>query len=76
MWLQKHNPEINWEIGEVEMMRCPRECNIYGRRQKQIKKRKQEVKGKCNTGLHSITVEEIDVEMPNADELIMIEKDD
>ena len=23
-WLQKHNPEINWETGEVEMSRCPK----------------------------------------------------
>jgi len=21
-WLQAHNPEINWEMGEVKMMRC------------------------------------------------------
>jgi len=27
-WLQAHNPEINWEIGEVKMMRCP---PLYGR---------------------------------------------
>jgi len=22
-WLQAHNPEINWETGEVKMTRCP-----------------------------------------------------
>jgi len=22
LWLQAHNPEINWETGEVKMMRC------------------------------------------------------
>jgi len=22
-WLHKHNPEIDWETGKVEMMRCP-----------------------------------------------------
>ena len=22
-WLQAHNPEINWETGEVKMIRCP-----------------------------------------------------
>jgi len=27
-WLQAHNPEINWETGEVEMTRCP---PLYGR---------------------------------------------
>ena len=25
-WLAYHNPEINWRIGEVKMMRCPKEC--------------------------------------------------
>jgi hypothetical protein len=25
-WLQKHNPEINWETKEVCMMRCPTGC--------------------------------------------------
>jgi len=25
-WLAHHNPEINWKIGEVKMMRCPEEC--------------------------------------------------
>jgi len=31
-WLHKHSPEINWETGKVEMMRCPRECNVAERR--------------------------------------------
>jgi len=25
-WLAAHNPEINWETGEVKMMRCPPLC--------------------------------------------------
>jgi len=25
-WLQVHNPEINWETGEVKMTRCPPLC--------------------------------------------------
>ena len=25
-WLGHHNPEIDWKIGEVKMMRCPNEC--------------------------------------------------
>jgi len=27
-WLQAHNPEINWETGEVKMTRC---LPLYGR---------------------------------------------
>ena len=42
-WLHKHNPEVNWERGKVEMMRCPRECNVSERRQKGIKKRNRGV---------------------------------
>ena len=25
-WLAHHNPEIDWRIGEVKMMRCPEKC--------------------------------------------------
>jgi len=25
-WLRRHNPEIDWKIGEVKMTRCPDEC--------------------------------------------------
>jgi len=25
-WLAQHNPEIDWKIGEVKIMRCPDEC--------------------------------------------------
>ena len=28
-WLQKHNPEINWQTGEVKMTCCPLECNVF-----------------------------------------------
>jgi len=26
LWLECHNPEINWKTGEVKMTRCPEEC--------------------------------------------------
>ena len=26
LWLVRHNPEIDWKIGEVKMTRCPKEC--------------------------------------------------
>ena len=28
-WLQAHNPEIDWEKGEVKMTRCPLICGRY-----------------------------------------------
>jgi len=42
LWLQAHNPEINWEMGEVKMTRCPL---LYGKNTKQ-EKRQQVKKGK------------------------------
>jgi len=42
LWLQAHNPEINWETREVKMMRCP---PLYGRNTRpKEKKRRKEVK--------------------------------
>ena len=35
-WLAAHNPEIDWEKGEVKMTRCP---PIYGKRKQEEKKK-------------------------------------
>jgi len=43
-WLHKHNPEIDWETGIVEMTRCPQACNVSERRQKGIKKSRRREK--------------------------------
>jgi len=40
-WLAAHNPEINWETGEVKMTRCPPLCG--GKSQKMKKKVKRMV---------------------------------
>jgi len=37
LWLAAHNPEIDWEKGEVKMMCCP---PIYGRRKQEVKEKK------------------------------------
>ncbi|KAF8890053.1 hypothetical protein BD779DRAFT_1438811 [Infundibulicybe gibba] len=34
-WLKKHNPTIDWTTGEVSMNRCPAECNVAIRADKQ-----------------------------------------
>jgi hypothetical protein len=41
-WLKKHNLEIDWRTGEVEMTCCPRECNVFARQLKKEKKVKRE----------------------------------
>ena len=42
LWLQAHNPEINWKTGEVKMTRCP---PLYGRNTK-LEKGQKVKKGK------------------------------
>jgi len=42
LWLQAHNPEINWKTGEVKMTRCPL---LYGRNTK-LEKGQKVKKGK------------------------------
>jgi len=53
LWLARHNPEIDWRIGEVKMMRCPKECGKQWRPkqgkpgwQKQKEKEAKEEAGK------------------------------
>ena len=47
-WLWKHNPEIDWQTGEMKMMQCPRECNGFVRRVKKEKKVKGRRKSQGN----------------------------
>jgi hypothetical protein len=28
-WLKKHNPDIDWVTGKINMTRCPHECNVF-----------------------------------------------
>jgi len=39
-WLAAHNPEINWEMGEVKMMRCPPLCGGVKIKEKKKEKRR------------------------------------
>ena len=42
-WLAAHNPEINWETGEVKITRCPPLCSRVKSKEKEKKKRKKRV---------------------------------
>ena len=42
-WLAVHNPEINWETGEVKMTRCPLLCGGIRRKEEEEKKRRKRV---------------------------------
>jgi len=39
-WLAAHNPEINWEIGEIKMTRCSSLCGGVKIKKKKKKKRR------------------------------------
>jgi len=45
LWLQAHNPEINWEIGKVKMTRCLPLCerNTKLEEEQKVKKGKRVV---------------------------------
>jgi len=38
LWLMAHNPEINWETGEVKMMRCPPLCGRKSQKREKVKR--------------------------------------
>ena len=49
LWLAHHNPEIDWRIGEIKMIRCLKECEKQWmpkqgkpKQQKQKKKEKKQ----------------------------------
>jgi len=42
LWLAAHNPEIDWEKGEVKMTRCPPICGKRKQEEKEKKVRKTE----------------------------------
>jgi len=37
-WLAAHNPEINWETGEVKMTRCPPLCGRKSQKKEKVKR--------------------------------------
>ena len=37
-WLAAHNPEINWETGEVKMTRCPPLCDGKSQKKEKVKR--------------------------------------
>ena len=45
-WLATHNPEIDWEKGEVKIMRCPPICRKkkQGEKGKEVRKTEEEKK--------------------------------
>ena len=36
-WLAAHNPEINWEMGEVKITRCPPLCGRKSQKKEKVR---------------------------------------
>jgi len=52
-WLKDHNPEVNWQTGEVQMNRCPPRCEgCRAIRKEQASQRKMEARAvnACRSG--------------------------
>jgi len=53
-WLKDHNPEVNWQTGEVQMNQCPPRCEGYHViRKEQASRKRMETKALnvCRSGL-------------------------
>ena len=72
-WLAAHNPEINWEMGEVKMTRCPLLC---GRNKEKKEKREKHRLEREKREKHRLEREKREVEEEAAISWIADEKED
>ena len=64
-WLQEHNPEVDWETGEIKMSRCPQKCRTCSKEEKEEKKlvkKKEEKLRVCRSGSMPELIEESEEE--------------
>lgn len=62
-WLKEHNPEIDWQTGEVKMSHCPRkctECQTEANAENKANKLKAQCICTCQTGPYPVLVEDMD----------------
>jgi predicted aspartyl protease len=62
-WLRNHNLEINWQMKEVKMSRCPHQCStcrVEDKREAKIRKSTTLQINACRAGAFPKTVEEVD----------------
>lgn len=75
-WLFQHNPEIDWQTGEVKFTRCPPHCHVQVKRDRLERKKKRVVrKRKLPTLLHDDEEEDNEEKLPD-DPLPMDDKED
>jgi len=62
-WLKDHNPEVDWQTGEVQMNRCPPQCEgCCAIRKEQVLRRKTEARAVniCRSGPSLEYVEDLE----------------
>lgn len=60
-WLKEHNPEINWQTGEVSMSRCPQkcvECRTEAKAEHRARRLRTRCIRACQLGPHPMLIEE------------------
>jgi transposase InsO family protein len=64
-WLKQHNPEVDWQTGEVRMTRCNtrcQACKVEIRRMAKERRKEQRAKRRCREGPRPEFVEEEELE--------------
>src|SRR5918992_5283449 len=64
-WLREHNPEVDWETGEIKMSCCPQKCRTCSKEEKEEKKlgkKKEEKLQVCWSGSMPELIEESEEE--------------
>ena len=64
-WLREHNPEVDWETGEIKMSHCPQRCRTCSKEEKEEKKfvkKKEEKLWVCQSGSMPELIEESEEE--------------
>ena len=65
-WLYCHNPEINWQTGEVKMSRCPPQCHFKVQEERKERRRqKKKERRKKRTAVPLLLHEEEEEEQIN-----------
>ena len=74
-WLHRHNPEIDWQTGDIQFTRCPSNCRVQVAKAKSDRKKKKRMLGKLPLLSEDENSEEeapeIDSEMEDGDRVFL-----
>ena len=80
-WLKEHNPEIDWQTGEVKMSHCPSQCagcRVEAKAETKARKLQTRCIRACTIGPFPTLIEEVDDEdaVPSLDESLRPDPED